>query len=298
LIEEYPDQDPIRLTGAFSFSPNYKMVPVPADCRAAVIQNTQNNVVGLIPGAGHGTRIAPLPCSKEIFPIGYRLIDGGREKRPKVACHYLLEKMREAGITKAYIVLREGKWDIPTYLCDGRMLQMHLAYLMVGLSLGVPYTLDQAYPFVRDAVVAFGFPDILFDGDDAFRQLLSYQTTSDADILLGLFPADQPEKMDMVDVEENGRVRAIVIKPPQTQLQYSWAVAIWTPVFTQFLHNYLANDKTLVATQPELSVGHVIEAAASAGLRVEGFPVSGEPYLDIGSSEGLANATTRFAAVV
>lgn len=271
---------------------------LPANRHALVNQSTQNNVLGLVPVAGHGTRIAPLPCSKELFPIGYRLIDGGGERRPKVVCHYLLEKMREAGITKAYMVLREGKWDIPTYLRDGRMLQMHLAYLMVGLSLGVPYTLDQAYPFVRDAVVAFGFPDILFEGDDAFRQLLSYQATSDADILLGLFPADLPEKMDMVDVEEKGRVRAIVIKPPQTHLQYSWAVAIWTPVFTQFLHTYLADDETLAATQPELSVGHVIEAAVRAGLRVEGFPVSGEPYLDIGSSEGLAKATKRFAAVV
>jgi glucose-1-phosphate thymidylyltransferase len=93
-------------------------------------------------------------------------------------------------------------------------------------------------------------------------------------------------------------VRAIVIRPPETQLQYSWAIAVWTPVFTQFLHDYLANDKSLAATQPELSVGHVIEAAVSAGLGVEGLPVSGEPYLDIGSSEGLAKATKRFASAV
>lgn len=39
--------------------------------------------------------------------------------------------MHAAGITEAYIVLREGKWDIPAYLCDGAMVGMHLAYLMV-----------------------------------------------------------------------------------------------------------------------------------------------------------------------
>jgi glucose-1-phosphate thymidylyltransferase len=83
--------------------------------------------------------------------------------------------MRLAGVTRAYIVLREGKWDIPAYLGDGTMLNMHLAYLMMRLPFGAPYTLDQAYPFVQDALVAFGFPDIIFQPDDAFVQLLARQ---------------------------------------------------------------------------------------------------------------------------
>jgi glucose-1-phosphate thymidylyltransferase len=260
-------------------------------------QKVPQEVIGLLPAGGRATRVAPLPCSKELYPIGSRLVNGERERRPKVACHYLLEKMREAGITKVYIVIREGKWDIPAYLRDGGMLEMHFAYLMLGLPFGPPYTLDQAYPFVRDAIVAFGFPDILFEGDNAFQRLLSYQATSDADILLGLFPGDRPQDMDMVDLEESGRVREIVIKPRHTQLQYSWDIAVWTPVFTEFLHTYLANDKSLAETQPELSVGHVIHAAIGAGLRVSGVPVSDEPYFDIGSPEGLTKATKRFASV-
>ena len=173
---------------------------------------------------------------------------------------------------------------------------MDLAYLMVEGSLGVPYTLDEAYPFVRDAAVAFGFPDILFAGDYAFKQLLSYQAKNEADILLGLFPGDQPQKMDMVDLDENGRVREIVIKPRHTELQYSWDIALWTPAFTQFLHSHLADSTTSAAPQPELSVGHVIQAAIRAGLRVKGFPVSDEPYLDIGTPGGLAKAIKRFGA--
>jgi glucose-1-phosphate thymidylyltransferase len=255
-------------------------------------------VVGLLPAAGQATRIAPLPCSKELYPIGSRPVFGGRERRPKVACHYLLEKMRAAGITKAYIVIREGKWDIPAYLRNGEMLEMDFAYLMMEESLGVPYTLDEAYPFVRAAAVAFGFPDILFAGDDVFEQLLSYQAKNEADILLGLFPGDQPQKMDMVDLDENGRVREIVIKPRDTELQYSWDIAVWTPAFTQFLHNHLVDSTTEAAPQPELSVGHVIQAAILAGLRVQGFVVSDEPYLDIGTPGGLTRAIKRFGADV
>ena len=88
--------------------------------------------------------------------------------RPKVVSHYLLEKMRLAGIQEVYIVLRPGKWDIPAYFGDGSALGMHLAYLILGVPFGVPFTLDQAYPFVRNATVAFGFPDMLFDPEDGF----------------------------------------------------------------------------------------------------------------------------------
>jgi glucose-1-phosphate thymidylyltransferase len=268
------------------------------DAPVVLDSRDHQEVFGLVPAAGQATRIEPLPCSKELFPIGSRLVGGERQGRPKVACHYLLEKMQAAGIAKTYIVLTAGKWDIPAYLGDGGMLQMHLAYLMVERSAGVPYTLDQAYPFVRKAIVAFGFPDILFQGDDAFRQLLSHQASSGANILLGLFPTDQPETVDMVDVGENRRVRAIVIQPRQTRLKYSWDIAVWTPAFTQFLHAYLADHRPSASTQPELSVGHVIQAAIGAGLRVEGVPVADEPYFDIGTPGGLARALKHFAAVL
>jgi glucose-1-phosphate thymidylyltransferase len=248
-----------------------------------------DNVIGLIPAGGHARRIEPLPCSKELFPIGFWHRHDEKHGHPKVVCHYLLEKMRAAGITTAYIVLRQGKWDIPAYLGNGELLNMQLAYLMMGLPHGVPYTLDQAYPFVQDRLVAFGFPDILFQPDDAFVQLLAKKVASNADIMLGLFPANSPQQVDMVNLDENGRVRQIEIKPRQTQLRFTWGIAVWTPVFTAFMHKHLAVLKGL-AGQPELFMGHVIEAAVSSDLRVEAVIVSEEPYLDIGTPENLLKA--------
>jgi len=99
-----------------------------------------HEIVGLVPAGGQASRIAPLPCSKELYPIGFRSTDAGHGLQTKVVSHYLLEKMRLAGITKAYIVLRPGKWDIPAYFGDGLFLNMHLAYLMMRSPLGVPYT--------------------------------------------------------------------------------------------------------------------------------------------------------------
>ena len=64
--------------------------------------------VDLLPAAGEATRIDPLPCSKELYPIGFRSVADGQSTRPKVAAHYLLEKMRLAGIAKIYVILRPG----------------------------------------------------------------------------------------------------------------------------------------------------------------------------------------------
>jgi glucose-1-phosphate thymidylyltransferase len=253
-------------------------------------------IIGLMPAGGQATRIAPLPCSKELYPIGFRPVaeDGGL--RPKAVCHYLLEKMRLAGATKAYIILRQGKWDIPAYLGDGTMLDMPLAYLMMNLPFGAPYTLDQAYPFIQDALIVFGFPDIVFQPDDAFGQLLSRQATTNADVVLGLFPADQPQKMDMVDLDEDGRIRQIVIKPLHTHLHYTWIIAVWTPVFTRFMHEYLIaiqkeyDQDNGSSKRRELFVGDVIQAAIQTGLQIETVRFPNGDYLDIGTPEDLVKA--------
>ena len=138
---------------------------------------------GLIPAGGQARRLGALPCSKELYPIGFRKAEQDGVL-PKVACHYTLEKMRAAEITQIYIVLKEGKWDIPSYFRDGAIADVHLAYLTLGLPFGVPYTLDQAYPFVQKKTVALGFADILFHGEDAYSRLLEKLTQDSTDVVL------------------------------------------------------------------------------------------------------------------
>jgi glucose-1-phosphate thymidylyltransferase len=256
--------------------------------------NSAREVLGLIPAGGKATRLAPLPGSKEMFPVGFRPTEAGQSLRPKVVSHYLLEKMRIAGISKAYFVLAPGKWDIPAYFGDGSLLNMHLAYLILGAPFGVPFTLDQAYPFVLRDTVAFGFPDILFDCEDGFSKLLVQQAASHADIMLGLFPANHPfSQEDRVDFNDDGEVREIILKPSQSRLRYSWAIAVWNPSFTRFLHDYVADNKPTAERSSELSAGHAIQAAIRTGLRVIGLILNEKPYLDIGSPEGLHEAIRR-----
>jgi glucose-1-phosphate thymidylyltransferase len=267
-------------------------------------QTNKRDVIGLLPAGGQATRISPLPVSKELYPVGFRQVDQDSNLRPKVVCHYLLEKMKLAGIDKAYFVLRPGKWDIPAYFKDGAMLKMNLGYLIMNLPFGVPYTLDQAYPFVQDSLVALGFPDILFEPEDAFVQLLARQARSQADVVLGLFPTNQPHKAGMVDFDATGQVRLIIEKPRETDLRYMWGIAVWTPTFTQFMHEYLvvieagkvrSDTASELPPKSEIPIGDVIQSAIYKGLRVEAEVFPQGSYLDIGTPEDLVRAVTDFA---
>lgn len=142
----------------------------------------------------------------------------------------------------------------------------------------------------------FGFPDILFQPGDAFARLLNRQAETNADIVIGLFPAHQPYKMDMVDLDPDGRILQITIKPPQTHLRYTWIIAVWAGRFTHFMHELVAFRKMIQKEeqgQPELYLGDVIEAAIQERVRVENVIFDDGSYVDIGTPEDLTAAVQK-----
>ncbi len=226
--------------------------------------------------------------------------------RPKVASQYLLEKFKAAGLSKTFIVIREGKWDIPNYFQEGVGVGMSLAYLVIPGSLGPPDTLDRAYSFVSQYRIAFGFPDILFGPPDAYRRLIQQQEQTGADVVLGLHRIEDPRIWDMVDCDNEGWIREIVMKPASTTLTFGWCFAVWTPVFSEFLHQFLRADETTrkmgqlanTANDPggDLAVGVVFQQALKAGLRIQSVTFPHDCYLDIGTPDNLAKAVRQQAA--
>jgi glucose-1-phosphate thymidylyltransferase len=251
--------------------------------------NNRKKIVGLIPAAGFASRIAPhLTCSKEVHPVS--LGDG----KTRVASSFLIESLQEAEANKSYIILRKGKWDIPEYLLDGRAAGIPLAYIVSESTRGVPYTLDKAYPFIDDSIILLGFPDIIFEPLDAFTQLLNQQQVTGADLVLGLFKTDKPEKADMVVFDRNGRLKDIIIKPKESQQIYTWIIAVWTPVFTQFMHDYLNDENsTLNHTHNELHIGDVVRAAIQAEMKTSYVQFDSGSFLDIGTPAELKKTKSR-----
>jgi len=207
--------------------------------------------------------------------------------------------MRLGGVQRAYVVLRDGKWDIPAYLGDGQEVGLQLAYLMGSVPYGVPFTLDQAYDFVKGRIVACGFPDILTEPEGVFGPLLQRLDETGAAVALALFPAEDPQLMDQVQVDEDGRVLRIQVKPGPDRLDSGWVVAAWGPEFTELLHSWVFEASEHIrrdgALDREHHLGDVIQAAVEAGLVVQSVPFPSGTFIDIGAPERLSEIWRRAA---
>lgn len=255
-------------------------------------------VFGVIPAAGRATRLAPLPCSKELLPIGVHRTPDEMRGRPKVISHYLLERMRDGGATRVFFVLRGGKFDIAEYYGDGARLDLSIGYLMMNEPWGPPFSVAQAAPFVETATVLFGFPDILVQPDDCFARVRARLQATKADIVLGLFAGSLRDGLDLVRTDKQGRVTDLVTKeesPPRREGDTGYMIAAWGPGYTRFLVeetrrlSVVARSGTRGAS-PDWPMGAVIAAAIRAGLHVDSVFLPDARFLDVGTPEGLAAA--------
>ena len=245
----------------------------------------------LIAAAGLANRLGPLPCSKEILPI----IGQFTNNRTKVVCENLIEYYKLAGINNVHFIVRKGKWDIPQLLGDGSSNGVNISYLIMKLPYGTPFTLDQAYPFIKDKNIAMGFPDIVMEPKNAFEKLKAKLQNGKTDIVLGLFPIKNYWKWDMIDFDDD-KIKEIVIKGKRSDLKYGWSNAVWRPSFTEFMHNYLSNlvkaNKKGTRVLPdgserELYVGDVFTEAMKSGLKID-YEIFDDGYTtDIGTHEDM-----------
>ncbi|HLT82485.1 MAG TPA: sugar phosphate nucleotidyltransferase [Cyclobacteriaceae bacterium] len=228
---------------------------------------------GLIPAGGIGSRLGNIPCSKEVYPV-IRKTENGIER--SVICENLIRYYRLAGITEILCILRQGKWDIPAYLRDGAELGVNIAYLVMTHPYGTPFTLDQAYPFVKGHGVALGFPDMVCTPEDHFGGLKEKLIQTDADVVLGVIKTSKYKSWDMLSFDGDV-LTDIVIKEDRPDLTYGWAFAVWGPAFTEFLHSQVSQrlaDNNVQGsradgTARELYIGDIVRAAMKEGLHVD-----------------------------
>ncbi|MFH5833506.1 sugar phosphate nucleotidyltransferase [Halalkalibaculum sp. DA3122] len=254
----------------------------------------EKRITGIIPAAGGASRISPIPCSKEILPVGVEDHRSGKSPEIKVATAGLLESCAAAGADQVYMIIRKGKWDIPQYLGMGTEPGCPLAYLVTEPTPGTYHTIDLAYPFAKDSMVLLGFPDILFKPKSAFVSLLERQQQTGAEVVLGLFRATNPHGADLVAADEQGRVQDIVIKPDHPELTDAWAIAVWTPAFTRYLHEIAADTGVIKRLKSEkrreIFIGDIFKHALDSGLTIDSITFTDGEYIDIGTLSGLRRA--------
>ncbi|MBF0624570.1 MAG: nucleotidyltransferase family protein [Magnetococcales bacterium] len=249
--------------------------------------------VAIIPAAGKGSRLAPFPCPKELFPVGYQdyLVDGVAQQRPKVVSQYLVENLIGAGVKRIFLIVGDDKWDIMRYFGDGTRFGIRIAYLYQERLTGMPGALDLVRPWIDGHTVLFGMPDTIIEPRNAFEYLLEFHRHQNASLTLGLFPTDNPQKGGMVDWDAAGNVLFTVDKPRETHLTHTWGCACWGPDFTRLMGAYL---QTNPYRGKEIVLGDVFNEALRLGMTVKATPFPGGRYLDIGTANELDLAIKTF----
>jgi glucose-1-phosphate thymidylyltransferase len=252
-----------------------------------------SEIVGILPAAGIGQRLKPYNGPKELLSVGYHSVTVGMETKlmPMVVSQYSLNAMSCAGVHEIYFVLSTHKWEIAKFFMSGANFGVNCSYLCQDKQNGMVGALDVAYPWVRDKVVCMGMPDTVVSPTDCFAQLMQVHTKKSADLTLGIFPTDTPQSLAPVHVDiVSGRVIEIFDKPRTTSYFNTWGIAIWTPVFTELLHEYVKQCSK--DTTRELLLSDVFSAAVKQGLKVYSEVFSNGRFFDIGTPEGLRQ--TRF----
>ncbi len=158
---------------------------------------------------------------------------------------------------------------------------------MIEESAEVPWTLDRAYAFVGGSDVVMGFPDILIRPINLYRQMVQKLWAESSDVVLGVIPAGNPSKVDVVEITDDGKVDSIRPKPDGLSTARAWIAATWRPSFTEYLHHFLEDHPANFDTERELYLGDVLSASL-AELDVCAVVCDEGRFIDIGTPEDLA----------
>jgi glucose-1-phosphate thymidylyltransferase len=252
--------------------------------------------VGVIPGGGGASRLAPLPFSKELYPVGFRETPAG--PRPKAIVNYLIDALQLGGARRAFWLLDKRKADVFGYFGGGAGFGLQLGYVPTEASPSVVHTLVSGSAFFEGQPVLFGFPDIIFEPADAFARLWQRLQRGGADVVLGAAPAPPEQIADRVELDASGALRAVRVKPLDRPQDPAWFIAAWQPAFTDFLRTWLERDPRVAegSSPSELYLGHAVEAARRGGMSVDVETFQDGCFIDAGTPEGLRLALARHGA--
>lgn len=243
-------------------------------------------ITGIIPAAGYASRLPKLPCSKEIYPLRIEKNNENHAVKTQVASTSILNHMSRAGANKAFMIIRKEKWDIPQFLEDGSEFNLNLSYIVTPPTNGTIYSIIKALPFIQSEIVLLGFPDIQIYTHNPFSPLLEKLEDSNVDIVLGLFEAENPTKVDMVELNPDGSLKSVEVKPKHSKLSLTWLIAAWKPTFTREIEGCLTDLKSSI-TSREIYIGDVIYKSMEKGCNIQTHIFRKVKFVDIGTTSDL-----------
>jgi dTDP-glucose pyrophosphorylase len=216
-------------------------------------------IVGVIPAAGHATRLQPLDGSKEVLPV-----------RGRPVMDYVVDRMRRAGCDELRVVTRPDKSDVVA----------HAEALGAVVVLAHPATTSESFVagmggLAPDDVVLIGWPDTLWEPEDGYVPLVA-AVRDGSEIALGLFQTRDLERSDVLSFDASGRVTGVHIKPADPPSTWIWGCAA-------------ARRRALEGLEHEEWPGSFFDVQCRRGVELHAVRLS-SVWLDIGTKDALERA--------
>lgn len=231
---------------------------------------------GIIPAAGKGSRIQPLPFSKELLPVGSTVYCD--TEQPKVVSEYLIERMVIAGVDKICMIISPEKSDILRHY-GKYSSNIHISFVMQQTPQGLCDAIFSVVPIIdKNENVIIGLPDTVWFPKDALCQLPVNELT------FLLFKVEQPHLFDAVEIGIDGYISNVKVKEKNVTSNLIWG-AFKMP---GYIYHKLY-ELWLIRERKDEFFGTLVNAYIQTGGKVSGMYAS-EQYVDIGTMNGYRNA--------
>lgn len=226
---------------------------------------------GIILHGGYGTRLRPLTHTgpKQLIPVANKPIS-----------QYVLEDLRESGITEIAIVLGDiGPEKVKDYYGNGRKFKVRITYLHQGEPKGIAQAVGLCKDFVgNDPFVVYLGDNLLKGGIGKFAE--DFRKSKYSTMIL-LCEVKNPELFGVAKFDKNGKLVRLVEKPKDPPSNYALTgVYFFRPIIFEII------QRLKPSWRGELEITEAIQLLLDSGYDVSHRFVKGW-WKDTGAPEDI-----------
>ncbi len=238
----------------------------------------KDEIVGLVPAAGSGTRLYPFARAvpKEMYPI-----------LGKAVIEHCVENLRAGGIKKIFMVVGYQKGALMDYIGDGTFFGVNTAYIYQMKRKGLGHAVYQGKNWIDTTFVTL-LGDSFIEPKKEIKDLIRIHRKHRPVATLMMFEVDDPQGYGLGKFRElrngSGEITKVKEKPTHREaaeykVNGGYYAMCGAYVFEPRIFDYI--EKTKPGAKGEIQITDAIDIALRSGEKVFGVVLKGK-YLDIG----------------